>query len=167
VARIIVSGLVVAAVIAVTQIRVNRSEGNAEATAIGTLRAISSAQAAYVGLYGGYARSLRVLSAPCAGSSAGMVSPDLGNDPTVKNGYEIRLRVMPPFESDRRDCNGQPIASTYVATAVPVERHQGATNAFAVDQTQVIWSDDTGVAPTPPFHETRTLRQLGSASPRR
>jgi hypothetical protein len=48
-----------------------------------------------------------------------------------------------------------------------VERHQGATNAFAVDQNQVIWYDVTGVAPTPPFHETRTLRQLGSASPRR
>jgi hypothetical protein len=166
-ARALVAGVVVAAVIVVTELRVNRSEGNAEATAIGTLRAISSAQASYVALYGGYARSLRVLSAPCAGSSNGMVSPDLGNDPTVKNGYEIRLLVMPPFESNRRDCNGQPIASTYVATAVPVERHQGATNAFAVDQNQVIWYDVTGVAPTPPFHETRTLRQLGSASPRR
>ncbi|MBW8860829.1 MAG: hypothetical protein JF601_00405, partial [Acidobacteria bacterium] len=68
---------------------------------------------------------------------------------------------------NRRDCNGQPVSRAYYATAVPVQRDHSTTVAFAVDQSQVIWSDDTGVAPTPPFHETRTLRQLGSASPRR
>jgi len=42
-----------------------------------------------------------------------------------------------------------------------------ATRAFAVDQNQVIWYSDTGVAPAPPFHESSTVRPLDSASARR
>jgi len=158
-AKTIVAGLTVAAVFAIAQIDLKRSESGAEASAIGSLRAISSAQAIHAAAYGGYARSLRALSTPCPGVSTGFVSPDLGRDPAIKSGYEIRLEPA-ALSTNRRDCHGDPTASGYHATAVPVQRSGGTARAFAVDETQVIWVDDTGVAPTPPFRETRTVRRL-------
>jgi hypothetical protein len=158
-ARALVAGLGVVAVIAVARIDVRRSDMNTSARAIGVLRAISSAQATYAAMNGGYARSLSALSAPCRGVSTGFISPDLAKDPTVTGGYEVRLQATRAVPN-RRDCNGQPVSSAYYATAVPVQRDHATTVAFAVDQTQVIWSDDTGVAPTPPFRETSTVRPL-------
>ena len=158
-AKTFVAGLTVAAVFALAQIDLKRSESGAEATAIGSLRAISSAQAAHAAAYGGYARSLRALSTPCPGVSTGFVSPDIASDPTIKSGYEIRLHPA-ALSANRRDCHGQPTANGYHATAVPVQRGGGTARAFAVDQNEVIWVDDTGVAPTPPFRETRTVRPV-------
>jgi hypothetical protein len=124
-AKTIVAGLTVAAVFAIAQIDLKRSESGAEASAIGSLRAISSAQAIHAGAYGAYARSLRALSTPCPGVSTGFVSPDLGRDPAIKVGYEIRLHPAPP-SADRRDCHGEPMATGYHATAVPMQRSGGA-----------------------------------------
>ena len=84
-AKTIVAGLTVAAVFAIPQIDLKRSEPGAEASAIGSLRAISSAQAVHAAAYGGYAQSLRALSTPCPGVSTGFVSPDIACDPTVKS----------------------------------------------------------------------------------
>ena len=159
-AKTIAAGFTVAAVLALAQVRVERSESGAQASAIGTLRAISSAQSAYAAVNGGYARSLETLSEACSGASPGFISPDLDKDPTVKAGYEIRLQVASPVASARLDCHGQPTASAYYATAVPVRPGAAETRAFAVDQNQVIWYSDSGVAPTPPFHETTTARPL-------
>jgi len=158
-AKTIAAGFTVAAVLALAQVRVDRSESGAQASAIGSLRAITSAQSAYAAAYGGYARSLAALSAPCPGQSGGFISPDLSSDPTTKSGYEIRLESASPTTASRRDCDGQPTASAYYATAVPVQR-TAATRAFAVDQNQVIWYSDTAVAPAPPFHETSTIHSL-------
>src|SRR5436853_5816541 len=77
VARTIFVGFTVAAVVAIAQTHVNRSDRNAEATAIGALRAISSAQSNHVAVYGGYARSLHALSTLCPAVSTGFISPDL------------------------------------------------------------------------------------------
>lgn len=158
-AKAFVAGLTVAAVFAIAQVDLKRSEPGAEASAIGALRAISSAQANHAATYGGYARSLRALSTPCPGVSIGFVSPDIASDPTIKSGYEIRL-YSATASANRRDCHGQPTANGYHATAVPVQRRGDAARAFAVDENQVIWFDDTGVAPTPPFRETRTVRRV-------
>lgn len=159
-AKTIAAGFTIAAVLALAQVRVNRSESGAQASAIGSLRAISSAQSTYAAANGGYARSLTTLSAPCPGQTGGFISPDLNDDPTVKSGYEIRLEATPPAAAARPDCHGQLTSSAYYATAVPVQRGPGKTPAFAVDQNQVIWYSDTGVAPTLPFRETSTIHQL-------
>jgi len=159
-ARTIAAGFTVVAVLALAQVRVDRSESGAQASAIGTLRAISSAQSAYAVVNGGYARSLETLSEACRAGSSAFLSPDISTDPTVKHGYEIRLDPAPPAAASRPDCHGQPTAPAYYATAVPVQRSTAATRAFAVDQNQVIWYSDTGVAPTPPFHETSTVRPV-------
>jgi hypothetical protein len=165
-AKTMAVGLTVAAVFAVAHIEVNRGERGAQASAIGALRAISSGQSTYAAVNGGYARSLTTLGRGCPTAASGFISPDLGNDPTVRSGYEFRLYPAPPT-APHVDCHGQPTAGAYYVTAVPVERSGGGGYAFAVDQNQVIWYDVTGIAPMPPFHETRTLRQLGSVSPPR
>ena len=158
-AKTIVAGLTVATVFVIAQIDLKRSESGAEASAIGSLRAISSAQANHAAAYGGYARSLRALSTPCPGVSTGFVSPDIASDPVVKFGYEIRLHPA-TLSANGRDCHGEPTANGYYATAVPVQRGGGAARAFAVDGAEVIWMDETGVAPTLPFRETSTVRPL-------
>ena len=158
-AKTIVAGLTMAAVFVIAQTDLKRSESGGEASAIGALRAVSWAQSTHAAAYGGYARSLRALSTPCPGVSTGFVSPDIGSDPTVKSGYEIRLHPA-TLSTDRRDCHGEPTANGYHATAVLVQRSSDAARAFAVDQNQIIWVDDTGVAPTPPFRETSTVRPL-------
>ena len=148
----------VAVVFAIAQVDLKRSESVGEASAIGALRAISSAQANHAAAFGAYARSLRALSTSCPGVSTGFLSPDIGSDPAVKSGYEIRLYPATPLPG--RDCHGEPTASGYHATAVPMQRSGGTARAFAVDENEVIWFTDTGVAPTPPFRETRTVRPL-------
>ena len=158
-AKTIVAGLTMAAVFAIAQVDMKRSESGAEASAIGSLRAIASAQASHAAAYGGYSRSLRALGTPCPGVSTGFLSPDIGSDPTIKSGYEIRLHPA-TASAHRRDCHGEPMANGYHATAVPVQRSGGAVHAFAVDENQVIWFDDTGVAPTPPFRATSSVRPL-------
>jgi hypothetical protein len=158
-ARTIVGALTAATVFAIAQPNVRRGDSSAQASALGALRAISSAQATYAAVNGGYARSLRALGAPCPAGARGFISPDLSNDSTMKAGYEIRLATTTSVANGRRDCNGEPVASSYYATAVPVERG-GVTAAFAVDEDQIIWQDSTGVAPVPPFRETRTVTPL-------
>jgi hypothetical protein len=159
VAKTIGAAIVMVLVFAMAQIDLKRSESGAEASAIGALRAISSAQATHAATYGGYARSLRALSTPCPGASTGFLSPDVGSDPSVRSGYEIRLHPAPP-SAHQRDCRGEPTASGYHATAVMVQRSGDAARALAVDQNQMIWVDDTGVPPTPPFRETVSIRPL-------
>jgi len=159
-AKTIAAGFTIAAVLALAQVRVDRSESGAQASAIGALRAISSGQSAYAAVNGGYARSLRALGIPCPGSTTGFISPDIRGDPAVRNGYEIRLHASPSATPGRLDCHGDATATAYYATAVPVAPGTGATHAFAVDQLQTIWSDDSGLTPTPPFHETSTIHPL-------
>ena len=159
-AKTIAAGFMVAAVLALAQVRTSRSESGAQASAIGSLRAISSAQSIYAAEYGGYARSLAALSAPCPGQTSGFISPDLATDPTVKSGYEIRLAPAPPAAASRVDCHRQPTANAFYATAVPVEPGSSQAFAFAVDENQVVWYSVSGVAPMPPFHETSTIHRL-------
>jgi hypothetical protein len=160
VAKTIAVGFTVAAVFAVAQIEVNRGERGAQASAIGALRAISSAQSIYASVNGGYARSLHVLSMPCPGGGNGFISPDIAKDPAVRGGYQIRLQATAPLANARGDCNGEPMASTYYATAVPLRRSPGFTAAFAVDELQIIWYDSAGTALVPPFREGGTVRAL-------
>src|ERR1041384_5396673 len=67
--------------------------GGNEASAIGSLRAINSGQAAYSSscASGGYAASLvDLVTAPSTGGG-GFISPDLNADPTIKSGYSVLL----------------------------------------------------------------------------
>lgn len=160
VVKTLIGGVTVLTVFAFAEISVKKSDTDAETRAISALRAVSSAQQHYAQTNGGYAQSLGTLARPCTGSSYGFVSPHLGTDPVVVNGYEIRLHAMPHGADRHLDCHSVPTAAAYYATAIPVQRDRGAMRAFAVDQAATIWYDATGTAPTPPFHDTATVRQL-------
>lgn len=120
-----------------------------EAAAIGSLRAINSAQASYSSAAGagGYARTLRTLAAACPGSSVGFISPDLGNDPSLQSGYRVALTSAgaPPGP---RDCNRMPTELDYYATSVPVTAETTGNRAFATSAAGTIFFTTTGRAPS-------------------
>src|SRR6201991_3853323 len=89
---IVVAIIGVIASIAVPGLLRARMSGN-EASAIGSLRAINSAQASYSAAAGSgaFATTLTVLAAGCAGAAQGFVSADLAHDPSPKSGYLVAL----------------------------------------------------------------------------
>jgi hypothetical protein len=125
-----------------------------ESSAIGSLRAINSAEAAYSSSAGGggYAISLVVLSTPCPGSQQGFISPDLSLDPSVKSGYTITLAdstIGTPADVTT-DCSGTTVSRTgYYATALPVNVGTTGTRGFstAAHGTLYFVPDATGGAP--------------------
>src|SRR4051812_47974201 len=89
---IVVAIIGIIAAIAVPGLLRARMSGN-EASAIGSLRAINSAQSTYSSSCGanGYAQSLADLAKPPAPSNAGFISPDLATDPATKSGYLVNV----------------------------------------------------------------------------
>jgi hypothetical protein len=157
--KILVVGLTMVAVFALMEIKVYR-EPSQESFAISALRAVASSQRAYAVVNGGYAMSLKMLAARCPGRQQPFISPDLAGDPAVRRGYEIRLQAAADAPTGHVDCHGNPTTGAYYATAVPRQRTRTAVRAFAVDQSNVIWYDETGSAPIPPFSETGALKRL-------
>src|SRR3979409_1995125 len=89
---IVVAIIGIIAAIAVPGLLRARMSGN-EASAIGSLRAINSAESTYSSSCGGngYAPTLVALSTGPGGSNAGFISPDLAADPSTKSGYTVAL----------------------------------------------------------------------------
>ena len=89
---IVVAIIGIIAAIAVPGLLRARMSGN-ESSAIGSLRAINSAQASYSSAAGsgGYAVLLATLAAACPNSNQGFISPDLSVDPSIKSGYTVDL----------------------------------------------------------------------------
>ena len=89
---IVVAIIGIIAAIAVPGLLRARQSGN-EASAIGSVRAVNSAEAAFAASCGGggYADSLVNLATPAAGGTP-FISPDLGAaDPALKSGYNLTL----------------------------------------------------------------------------
>jgi len=89
---IVVAIIGIIAAIAIPGLLRARMSGN-EASAIGSMRAIGSAEASYSAgaAQGGYAVSLARLATACPGGNQGFISTDLALDPSVKSGYTIAL----------------------------------------------------------------------------
>jgi type IV pilus assembly protein PilA len=151
---IVVAIIGIIAAIAVPGLLRARMSGN-ESSAIGSLRAINSAEAAYSASAGGggYAIDLVVLATPCPGSAQGFISPDLSGSPSViKSGYTITLAdstVGTPADVTT-DCSGTTVSRTgYYATAVPVGVGNTGVRGFstAAHGTLYFVADATGGAP--------------------
>jgi len=124
------------------------------ASAIGSMRAISSAQAVYAAAAagGGYATLLPTLGTTCPGGFEPFLSPDLtwGNN-VNKSGYFITMAPALGSIALPADCNGMPAFSGYYASAVPITLGSTGQKGFAVNQEGSIWQDLTGLAPAEPF----------------
>lgn len=146
---IVVAIIGIIAAVAIPGLRRAMMSAN-EASAIGSLRAISSAQTSYAAVAGrgGFAPGLVALSAPCPGGNSGFISPDLSADPSNKSGYTITLVPAAAAAAGPADCNGVITQTAFYATAVPIAISFSGQRAFGTTSGGSIFFDNTGVAPT-------------------
>ena len=145
---IVVAIIGIIAAIAVPGLLRARMSGN-EAAAIGSLRAINSAEASYSAAAGngGYAITLARLSTACPGSQQGFISPDLSTDPSVKSGYSIALATA-GAAAGPTDCNAAATQVNYYATGVPVTVGTTGNRGFATAAAGTIFFDPSGAVPS-------------------
>ena len=146
---IVVAIISILAVIAMPQLQSAKMRGN-ETSAIGSLRAITGAEASYsVGAGGGgYAVSLAVLGRACPGSTSAFISPDLGvaTPPALKAGYTVNL-ASAGAGAGPVDCNGTATEVDYYGTAAPVTAGRSGNRGFSVSSAGTIFQDSTGAVP--------------------
>ncbi len=141
-----------------------RMAGN-EASAIGSLRAINSGQAAYSSscANGGYASSLADLfKAPAGGT--GFISPDLATDPSIKSGYTVTLAAgagATVVTTKASTCNtaGADAQSVYFAKGTPVTANGTGTRYFGTDTRGTIFQD-TAAALAEPLATAGTVKPV-------
>ncbi len=127
-----------------------------EASAIGSLRAINSAESAFASGCGGngYAQSLADLAKPPTGSTSPFISPDLAIDGTVKNGYVVNVdkdASATTITAASATCNGatHDAVSGYFAESHPAAVGSTGQRAFATDRRATIYFNITGATLTP------------------
>jgi len=123
-----------------------------EAAAIGSIRAIKTAEATYSSTCGkgGYATSLEDLFTGPEGGS-GFISPDLKETDTIKSGYRVTVHVGDD-EAEVTDadhtCNGTIARASYFATAVPLLAGITGRRYFATDVRGTIFENDEAMEDT-------------------
>ena len=138
---IVVAIIGIIAAIAVPGLLRARMSGN-EASAIGSMRAIDSAEASYSAAAGngGYSVDLTVLVLPCAGGTQGFISPDLGSATTVlKSGFNVTL-ASAGAAAGPTDCNGTATETDYYAEAEPASFGTTGNRSFATSAAGTIYA---------------------------
>jgi len=161
---IVVAIIGIIAAIAIPGLLRARMSGN-EASAIGSMRAVGSAQASYSAgaAQGGYAILLATLARACPGSAQGFISTDLATDPSQKSGYTITLAAgAGSVALTALDCNSTAGNSAFYATAVPVTVGTTGSRGFATDAGGSVWQDTAaaGTAPPQPFVKAGTISPI-------
>jgi type IV pilus assembly protein PilA len=150
---IVVAIIGIIAAIAVPGLLRARMSGN-EASAIGSLRAINSAEAAFSSscVSGGYAVTLQDLVTAPTGSSQGFISPDLSTNGVTKSGYNVSIAADGATGvtniGTTTACNGtvtQP-KSSYWANADPATPGGTGTRYFATDTRGTIFYGSATIA---------------------
>jgi type IV pilus assembly protein PilA len=154
---IVVAIIGIIAAIAIPGLLRARMAGN-EASGIGSLRAINSAQAAYSSscANGGYATTLDDLFAVPDAGGTGFISPDLDANGVVKSNYTINLAAGTlPLATlvtvaanlcNAATASGADAMSGYYATAIPVALGTSGTRTFATDTRGTIFQDTANPA---------------------
>jgi type IV pilus assembly protein PilA len=146
---IVVAIIGIIAAIAVPGLLRARMSGN-EASAIGSLRAINSAQSTFSSSCGGngYAPTLTVLNTPPAAGQASFISPDLNANGVIKSGFFVNVdtdtgAVVVTVQA--QTCNKSADAmSAYYAEAHPVTVGSTGQRAFATDTRGTIYYENAG-----------------------
>ena len=159
---IVVAIIGIIAAIAVPGLLRARQSGN-EASAIGSVRALNSAQATFASSCGGggYALSLTALAAAPPGGVP-FVSPDLSADPSVKSGYTVvvtgnGIQVLAAANTCNTSANSM---STYLVTATPVTVGSTGQRSFGSDNRGTIYQDGTGAILVAPLAVAGTVQIL-------
>jgi type IV pilus assembly protein PilA len=149
---IVVAIIGIIAAIAVPGLLRARMSGN-EASAIGSMRAVNSAQSTFSSSCagGGYATTLTQLATAPGSSNAGFVSPDIATNGVVKSGYVVNVDVgtvaTPIVTAQASTCNnvGDAVPS-YFAEAHPVTPGSTGQRSFGTDQRSTIFQNAVGTA---------------------
>ncbi len=147
---IVVAIIGIIAAIAVPGLLRARMSGN-EASAIGSLRAINSAQSTYAASCGSgfYAPSLVSLGTAPAGGGDGFIGTDLGVAAPVKSGYAMTMVIGVLGVGGPLSCNGVAAGTsvtTYFVSAAPTVG--GGVRFFGTNQDGTIYASTVAVAIT-------------------
>jgi type IV pilus assembly protein PilA len=146
---IVVAIIGIIAAIAVPGLMRARISGN-EASAIGSLRSINTAQAAYAAScgQGGYAGTLADLGKPPEAGSEAFIGTDLTTDPSQKSGYTIALTAG-AASAGISACNSpSSLSQTYFAAANPQVASSTGSRCFGTNQGGTIFQS-TATPPAP------------------
>jgi type IV pilus assembly protein PilA len=138
---IVVAIIGIIAAIAVPGLMRARMSGN-EASAIGSLRAVNSAEASYASGcgQGSYAGTLADLGKPPQAGSEGFISADLTADPSQKSGYTITLTAGAAAPGGITGCNApSSLSQTYFASANPQVPSSTGSRCFGTNQGGTIY----------------------------
>jgi type IV pilus assembly protein PilA len=149
---IVVAIIGIIAAIAVPGLLRARMSGN-EASAIGSMRAINTAQQNYSQKCNGYAPVLTELKA-----AGNFLSPDLTSAASVsKSGYTVTMVVASvgtPIPTPPVGCTAP--TTNYYATAAPLSIGSTGSRAFATNEAGTIFYTATGVPPVDPIPAAAT-----------
>ncbi|MGE0814365.1 MAG: prepilin-type N-terminal cleavage/methylation domain-containing protein [Vicinamibacterales bacterium] len=140
---IVVAIIGIIAAIAIPGLLKARMAGN-EASAIGSVRAVNSGEAAFSAAGAGspYSVTLQRLFFGCdgaAGGDQGFISADIGADPSTKSGFVVTLAdtsVTPAAQGQA--CDGAAGTNGYYVTAAPTGASSG-NRAFASNTVGTIY----------------------------
>ena len=138
---IVVAIIGIIAAIAVPGLLRARMAGN-EASAIGSLRAVNSAELTYsTSCAQGFATSLAELGSPPLAGGQAFISPDLSTSPVTKSGYTLTYTGGTTITGAAASCTtlaSTPV-DTYLMQADPVSLGSSGTRYFGTNQTQTIF----------------------------
>jgi len=149
---IVVAIIGIIAAIAIPGLMRARMAGN-EASAIGSLRSINSAQSTYASscANGGYAVNLVDLAKPpgAVAGTAAFISPDLNTNGVTKSGYVVNLgagtgAVDVTLAAATCNASGNNAQSTYFAEAHPSTIGSTGQRSFGTDTRATIFQNVTG-----------------------
>ena len=161
---IVVAIIGIIAAIAVPGLLRARMSGN-EASAIGSLRSINSAESTFSSSCGGngYASGLAQLATAPAGSTSGFISPDLNANGVVKSGYVVNLAAdagAVQVAVAGSTCNAVAASqSAYWAEDHPSTVGSTGQRSFATDTRGTIFFDNTGATFASPIPAAATPLQ--------
>ena len=164
---IVVAIIGIIAAIAVPGLLRARISGN-EASAIGTVRSVISAEADYNGMNKGYAGTFPVLGAVCAGTGVAVpfISPEMAVAAPTKSGYNFTLAVSNAgVAHPNMDVCGGAMVTAFQLHAVPMSLNSSGTRAFSANTAGAIYQNTAGVLfadqATGDFAVTATVTPLG------
>jgi len=163
---IVVAIIGIIAAIAVPGLLRARMTGN-ETSAIGSLRAIKSAQLSYSAScgQGGFAVTFATLGTPPPGGVHAFLSDDLANAGVTpqKSGFIYTIAPGLGTAPGPNDCNGTATDVAFYATAVPISPATSGNRAFATNADDGIWQDvgaAGAAAPAEPFAIAGTVSPI-------
>ena len=142
---IVVAIIGIIAAIAVPGLLRARISGN-EASAIGSLRAVVSAQADYNSLSRAYANDLASLAATCPNLTVPFLAADLNANGVVKSGYIFTLAGSTGSSAGANDVCGAGTVTGFYVTGVPETAGTTGNRGFATNTLMAIWQNTAGAA---------------------